>query len=183
MSPSTRAPKPRPRPKNRDRDKGKGRLEGWTQNALISGVVSAIVAGLIAYFIGHAQSQDAARQAQSAHQTQEAGQLENVASVLYQVSTNIYNFQLKCAGANLSWRQCASISPDFNSYSAATTAFGPASFNVTDQKASSLATSFDSAVSKVINAGSVSAAKSDWLTMLNLYTDLEARCAQLIKGQ
>lgn len=175
--------KPKPRPRPEPKPERKSTEKGWTQNALVSGVVPAVVAGLISFLVAHQQSDDSAKQALETQQIQEAGQLETAAGNLYQTTTSVYNFQMKCAGANLNWQQCANIAPDFNSYSAAVTSFGPASLDVKDQQASRLAASMGSAAAKMISVTSAAAGETQWNTMLNEYAALEGRCAQIIQGQ
>jgi type II secretory pathway pseudopilin PulG len=154
-----------------------------TNNAVVASVVSAIVAGVISYLVANYQGQDAARQAQDALQTQQAQQIEAAATALYHSTNDVYNYQLKCAGANLGRRQCAAMSPDIDTFAGDTTSLGADIFNVTDRKAGQLATNFNLMATKVINDVSAADAKSDWYKMLDMYLDLQSRCGQLIKGQ
>jgi hypothetical protein len=121
--------------------KPKRKRDFLTNNAVIAGIVSAVVAGGISFGVAHYQSQDSARQAQGALQTQQAQKLEGVTLAVYHSLNNVYNFQLKCFDGDMTWRQCASASPDFNSFSTDLTALGADGLNITDKTASGLATS------------------------------------------
>src|SRR6476661_3228313 len=79
MAPPWQMPKPRRRLPG-----------GITGNALITGVVSAIIAGVISFYVAHWQSQDVARQA-----------------IVSQLKTDAETFDQSALGAYASGWQCA----------------------------------------------------------------------------
>ncbi len=56
---------------------------GLTGNALFTGIISAVVAGVISFYVAHWQSRDAARQAIASQQVAVTVQLEAAANTFY----------------------------------------------------------------------------------------------------
>ena len=65
-------------------------------NALVASVVSAIVAGVISFFIAHWQDQDAARQAHAAQAADGASQVESAAQDFYDAAESLYTARRQC---------------------------------------------------------------------------------------
>ena len=70
---------------------------GLTGNALLSGIIAAIVSGLISFYVVHWQSQAAARQAVTSQQVAAAVQLQSAAETFDQVVDHLYWSDVKCA--------------------------------------------------------------------------------------
>jgi hypothetical protein len=162
-----------------------------TNNALVAGLiiglVTVILSGLVSYEVAERttreQNQDAASQAESSEQTQEAAQLETAATTLYQTASSVFTFQLKCARESDTWRSCEGLAPGFNVYSTAISSFDADMFNIADQEASLLANSFSLAAAGTLNATTEADAETDWDNMLDGYINLIRRCGQIIQGQ
>ena len=156
-----------------------------TYNALVAGVVSAVVAGLVSLMVSslvrHSQDQTAARQARAGQQALAAGQLEAAATALYQGTTGVYNFQLRCIRTRETWQHCAAEAPGLTNFSADTTTFDAASANVADQAAAELARQFANVSAGTVAALSAAQGKSLWSKMVALYLELIKRCGQLIQ--
>lgn len=167
--------------------KGNGKKWGLTNNALVAGVVSAAVAGIISLVVSllvtHFQDQSAASQARSTQQALAAGQLEAAAGNLYSTTQNVYNFQLKCVGMYETWKVCASVAPGITNFSAAVTTFGPAMANIGDPAAAELANQFSKESTGTVTGPSAAQGKTMWNALVTTYVDLTARCGQLIRGQ
>lgn len=176
-----RQPNKRPPVALQRKDIGKRKRE-ITNNALVAGVVSAIVAGIIAFLVAHFQEQDAASQAHAVQEAQAAGQLETAANALYQSSTSVYNFQLKCSNGSETRKECAALAPSLNVFSADMTTFDADGLNIADKKAAGLAQEFAKGATDTIATPSTTQAKKLWSNMLTLYLELIGRCAQLIQG-
>ena len=86
MAPPWQMPKPRRRLPG-----------GITGNALITGVVSAIIAGVISFYVAHWQSQDVARQAIASQQVLEVIQLKTDAETFDQSALGAYASGWQCA--------------------------------------------------------------------------------------
>jgi len=167
--------------------KGNDKKWGLTNNALVAGVVSAAVAGIISLVVSllvtHFQDQSAAGQARSTQQALAAEQLEATAGNLYSTTQNVYNFQLKCARTNETWKTCASVAPGITSNSAALTTFGAAMANIGDPAAAELANQFSKESTGTIIGPSAAQGERMWNALVTTYVDLIARCGQLIRGQ
>ena len=167
--------------------KGNDKKWGLTNNALVAGVVSAAVAGIISLVVSllvtHFQDQSAASQAHSAQQASAAEQLEAAAASVYSATQNVYNFQRECVSPNETWKLCGAQAPSLTSYSAALTAFAPAVANVGDPQADQLANQFSTEATGTVGAADAAHGEQMWNNFLNTYVDLIARCGQLIRGQ
>ena len=156
-----------------------------TYNALVAGLVPAIVAGLtsllVSLLVTHFQDQDAASQARYGQQALAAGQLEAAATALYQGTTGVYNFQLRCIRTRQTWQDCAAQAPGLTNFSAGTTTFDAASANIADQAAAELAGQFANVSAGTVAAPSAAQGKSLWSKMVTLYLELIKRCGQLIQ--
>jgi hypothetical protein len=163
--------------------KGRRRLPGGlTGNALVSGVVSAIVAGVISFTVVHYQDQDAARQAQASQQVQEAEQVETAANSFYQATMSVYNFQLKCVSRNETSQQCEILAPGDNDLATADNALDADMLNITDREAFQLAASLLSASAWLLSSVTAVNVRSEWKNVVVLYFQLIFRCGQLIQG-
>jgi len=162
--------------------KRKDKERGLTNNALVAGVVSAVVAGVISLLVTHFQDRSAESQAHSAQQASAAEQLEAAASSLYSATQNVYNFQRGCVSPNVTWKLCAAQAPYMSSFSAAFTAFGPAVANEGDPQAGRLANQFSTEAAATVGAADAAHGEQSWNNFLNTYVDLIARCGQLIRG-
>jgi hypothetical protein len=156
----------------------------WTSNALIAGVVSAIVAGGISLVAIHVQDTNSASQAAASQQVQAAQVLEADANSFYQYTTDIYNFQQRCAGPHNTWRSCAAEALQiYQNYNSVLTAFGAASSNIADRTAGQLANQLGSTSGGLIAATSAADASKLWYEMVTAYAELTERCGQLVQTQ
>jgi hypothetical protein len=149
------------------------RAGGLTSNALVTGIVAAIVAGVISFAIAHYQDEDATRQAMSAQRASAALQLETAATGFYQVTFDLWPSCEKNPGVCL----------ENNAYAAAEFTFNAARNNISDAQASALARQLaNSSTNALIMAGSRSS--STYLNQVGeTYGELIARCGQLVQGQ
>lgn len=152
-------------------------LSGVTGNALVAGVVSAIVAGLISLLVTRVQDDDAASQAAASQQAQAAEALQTAASSLYQSTINVYNFQRQCVSIRSTWQECgAEALQVYSSYNSVMTAFGAASSDLADKLAAQLAGQLESEASNTISAQSAADANTMWYDMVATYADLIGYC-------
>lgn len=154
-----------------------------TGNALVSGIVAAIVAGVISFGIAHYQSQDAARQAQAAQVADGASQVESVAAGFYEAAESLYAARKQCI---IQFRPgkvppgCPASDIAFlNSQAALGTAFA----NTSDQQIHSLLSVFiRDALDALAELGTPQGSAS-YNKMTVGYYQLVTRCGQLIQGQ
>jgi Tfp pilus assembly protein PilV len=71
-------------------------LEGLTGNALVTALISAIVAGVISFAVAHYQVQDTDRQAVASQQVAVAGQVEAAATEFYKDTFPFSQQQMRC---------------------------------------------------------------------------------------
>ena len=149
------------------------RTGGLTSNALVSGVVAAIVAGGLSFAIAHYQDQDAAEQAMSAQRASAALQLETAATGFYQATLDL-------------WPSCEKNPTEClnnNAYIGAEITFNAARTNVSDRRASALALQLADSSTAVL----ATAEPTSFSTNLNqvgvTYGELIARCGQLVLAQ
>jgi hypothetical protein len=149
---------------------------GLTGSALVSGIVSAIVAGAISFLIAHYQSQDAARQAISGQQTAAIVQLETAANVFYQGTIALWTGCIQNPG-----QPCANeaIADPWATYQAT---FNADRLNVSDPRAAALAARLDDLADITITYGTFNAEPYIG-EMDTTYQQLIARCGQLVQGQ
>lgn len=156
----------------------------WTGNALVAGVVSAIVAGGISLLVTHIQANDSASQAAASQQVQAAHALEADANSFYEYTTDIYNFQRQCAGPHNTWQGCAAEAMQvYQNYNSVMTTFAAAGSNISDRTAAQLASQMASAGGGLITARSEADASKLWYEMVTVYTQLTGRCGQLVQTQ
>lgn len=164
--------------------KGAKRRWEWSGNALIAGVVSAVVAGGISLLVTHVQDRDSASQASASQQVQAAQSLEADANSFYEYTTDIYNFQRQCAGPYNTWRGCAAEAVQvYPNYNAVMSNFVAASSNVTDQAAEKFANQMASESAGLIATQSESDASNLGNEMVTAFSQLIPRCGQLIQSQ
>jgi hypothetical protein len=156
----------------------------WSGNALVAGVVSAIVAGGSSLLVTHVQENDSASQAAASQQVQAAQALEADANSLYGYTTDIYNFQRQCAGPHNTWQGCAAEAMQvYQNYNAVMTTFAAAGSNIADRTAAQLASQMAGASGGLITASSAADASKLWNEMVTVYTQLTERCGQLVQTQ
>ena len=156
----------------------------WSGNALVAGVVSAIVAGAISLLVTHVQYNDSANQAATSQQVQAAQELEGDANYFYEYTTDIYNFQRQCAGLHNTWRSCAAEAMQvYQNYNAALTTFAAAGSNIADRTAGQLASQMAGLSGSLIVASSPTEASKLWEEMVTAYAKLTGRCGQLVETQ
>jgi type II secretory pathway pseudopilin PulG len=149
------------------------RIAGMPSNALVSGVVGAIVAGLISFGIAHYQDQDAARQAASAQQASAALQLETAATGLYQATFDLWPSCEKNPGICL----------DNNAYVAAEQTFNAASSNVSDPRAAMLAKQLANSSTTALASADLTSVSTNLNQLGETYGELITRCGQLVQGE
>jgi hypothetical protein len=143
----------------------------WSGNALVAGVVSAIVAGSISLLVTHVQDNDSASQAAAGQQVQAAQTLEADANSFYEYTTEIYNFQRQCAGPHNSWQGCAAEAMQvYQNYTAVVTTFAAAGSNIADRTAARLASQMAGLSGGLISASSATDASKLWNEMVTIYT-------------
>ena len=151
----------------------RGRTGGLTSNALVSGVVAAIVGGGLSFAIAHYQDQDAASQTLSAQRASAAVQLETAATGFYQATFDLWPSCAKNAGECL----------DNNAYVAAEITFNAARGNISDPRAAALALQLANSSTTAL-AMAESRSSSTYLNQVGqTYGELITRCGQLVQGQ
>jgi len=156
-----------------------------TNNAVVAGVVSAIVAGAISFAIAHYQSQDSARQAIASQQTQDVTQLEADVRTFDQLSTRTFVQRRKCASLAIVTPECKAagttnildsplISPEM--------ALGADLANISDTVVSNDTNSFEYYALEALANASTDQGFIALKSMNDAYSKVIARCGQLIKG-
>jgi len=158
-----------------------------TGNALVSGVVSAIVAGLISFFIAHYQTQDADRQANAAQQASAVVQLESAATTFYQQATALGTSQLLCPNANGA-ANCPAASYNSTNFEEDQETFNADRLNVSDPAASKLADNLNNFANQLMSYSRKNTLRDRTAaTKLNneivdAYFQLIDRCGRLVQG-
>ncbi len=158
---------------------------GLTGNALVSGVVAAIVAGVISFWVAHYQDQDAARQARAAQQAAAATQLEASATTYYNDTFAIYDHGF-CRGLNKNMPICLTAAPSMTIYFADEATFDADRLNVSDAKVSALAlqmTAYSNGATLPVTAATATLAGHNFVEMKTAYQQLVSLCGQIIQGQ
>lgn len=155
---------------------------GLTGNALVSGVVSAVVAGAISFGVAHQQSQDSARQAVAGQQASAAAQLEAAATTFYRDAQNLYVSRSSCDGKGAP--TCMVTPPSLTTYFSDQAAFNADQLNVSDSKASALARQLSGYVQETLSSvGDPQKSSTFDNDMGNSYYELVTRCGQIIQSR
>jgi hypothetical protein len=148
---------------------------GLTNSALISGVVSAIVAGAISFTVAHYQDQDAAHQAISGQQVSAVLQLETAANAYYQAVFTL-------------WASCEEHPEDgCTTETVNGTSFAVAQadrLNISDPRTSALAAQLANLSDTALEMVGPGPGQGAYTTpIVTIYQELMARCGQIIQGQ
>jgi hypothetical protein len=144
-----------------------------SNNALVAGVVSAVVAGVITVLITHYQDQD------SATQQHDAGQ----AAAIIQLETAAIDFDRATITLFASCSPHPDVCPEPpSSYYSTETMFDVDRANVADPTADRLAVQMENYANDGIVMESTTGSSAIY-SMVTTYQHLIARCAQLIQGQ
>jgi hypothetical protein len=166
-----------------DQPKKKRKRDLLTNNAVVAGIVSAIVAGTISFLVAYYQSHDAAKQAVVGQQAQVASQMETAAAAFYDTIMNDYNFWINCHTGDNLWPPACPQPPGFNDITAERAKLAAAEFNTSDQNSIVLAVNFESTGFQILNADSRQAAQKQISSFSVEYENLLTRCGQIIQGQ
>jgi hypothetical protein len=162
--------------------------KGFTNNALLSAIVSVIIAGVISFVVAHWQSQDAARQAVTAQQVQEVLQLETAAETFDQAAYSAYADGWQCAHRVASACQQEQVSvPGSTSaidspLSSAQNALIADMNNVSDPAVRTDASNLVDQVQGALTEDGSQQGTTAWTNASEAYAHLLIRCGQLIKG-
>ena len=139
---------------------------------------------MVSLLVTHVQNENVARQAVAGQQVRAAEQLEAATNVLYQNTTNIYNFGLQCtSGGHNTWADCAGQALQvFSGYTEALTAFNTDTSNVADRTAAELANQFGSQSGGMLSVRSAADAKTLFPRIVTTYVALIRRCGLLVQG-
>lgn len=160
-------------------------LGSFTGNALASGVISALVAGVIAFFVASYQVHSADRQAIAGEQAQAAAQLQAAARTLYDAASAVRPFDSTCKGSadglNLlcTYRVDPAGTPPIKND---LEIYGTDQANVSDPVVSRLAAQLLIAAESFMHA-TTSEEFQDYGQLQDAYDALIARCGQIVKGQ
>jgi hypothetical protein len=143
-------------------------------NALVAGVISAIVAGVITLLITHYQDRDAATQTRSAEQTTAVLQLEVAATTLDRATMNLLG--------NCSTDPGLCADPP-SSYFADQETFDTERANVADPAAGNLSLQLENYADDAITLNGMSGDGVNVTGMITAYQQLITRCGQLIQSQ
>lgn len=155
-------------------------------NVVIAGIVSAITAGTMSFFIAKYQSQDAGRQALAGQQISVAIQLESAATSLWQASAATVEHGYRYA--KLDGPCIIPTAPSYNTLLTEREIFWNDRINMDDGQASYWSLEFyDYAIGMAYDAESKSPKQAgrlnpDEAAALKGYSELIARCGQLIRG-
>lgn len=143
-------------------------------NALVAGLVSAIVAGAISLLAVRFQDQDTTAQERSAAQVAAITQLETAATNFDQATLSL-------------WESCdthpENCSGPPTSYFATETIFDADRANVTDPAADNLAAEMENDANNAITLRAMTRSSFDLTEMVTAFQQLIARCGQLIQGR
>jgi len=157
---------------------------GLTSNALVSGVVAAIVAGAISFGVAHYQDQDAASQALSAEQASAVVQLQAAANSFYLAANGVWNMCIGITRGSCLHKVIADAA-----WQSATTELAADRTDISDPAAARLAARLSSLGNGVIEyavgngTGPAETEDIDLSEMGDTLGQLITRCGQLIQGQ
>jgi hypothetical protein len=159
-----------------------GRLSKISNNAVVAAIVAGIISLVVSLVVTHIQNDNTNSQAANGQQVQSAQDLEAAATSLYQSTTDVYNYQLKCVPGG-TWQVCvAEALQIYPNYSSSVTAFGAASSNIVDRTASQLANQLGSEAGAMIQPQSLNDAHKLWYELVTTYTNLIGRCGKLVQA-
>jgi hypothetical protein len=156
---------------------------GLTGNALLTGIVCAIVAGVISYYVAHWQAQDAARQAIASQQTQQVIQLESDARTFIQLADRTYLIRGQCLYLITPACKQSQTTIIDNPFRGPELALGADAANVSDAAAKNDAYNLEYYALQALPEVGSGQGYTDWVKMGNAYSALLTRCGQLIQGQ
>jgi hypothetical protein len=155
---------------------------GLTSNALVSGVVAAVVSGVISFGVARYQTQDANREALAGQQATAVVQLETSSSAFWEDTNSAYTY-LSCNSRHDKSPACQEEASSVTIFFSVATAFNAARLNVSDAKASALAAQMATlGHNTIFTPVHVSAAQA-LINMTAVYKELITRCGQIIQGQ
>jgi hypothetical protein len=156
---------------------------GLTGNALLTGIVCAIVAGVISYYVAHWQAQDAARQAIASQQAQQVIQLETDARTFIQLADRTYLIRGQCL--NLITPACKQAQTTIinNPFRGPELALGADAANVSDAAAKNDAYNLEVYAVNALSEVGTNQGSTAFQDMGNAYSALLTRCGQLIQGR
>jgi hypothetical protein len=156
---------------------------GLTGNALFTGVICAVIAAVVSFFIAHWQSQDAARQAVAEQQEQEVIQLRTDAMAYDQAALIAFESGSRCAGKVASACKKADASYAIGSpLVIAQDALVADVDGISDAEARTDATSFVVKVTEALAEDETKQGTAAWDTASRAYSRLLSRCGQIIQG-
>lgn len=157
-----------------------------TNNALVAGIVSAIVAGAISFLVVHYQNQDAAAQQRGAEQVAATVQFENSAAALFETATTVFETRRACLNGVtqvcLSGQQDPLIAASTTTLESDDDAFYADLANITDPEAIRLAQQLDYLIHNALAEVGTAQGGIFYHDMESAYGELIARCGQLIQG-
>lgn len=157
------------------------KLLGLTQNALVTGIIAAVVSGVIAFAVAHYQSQDSAAQARRSQDIAGLTQVESAATGFFQAAVSLYQVRSRCLRSEtVNTPGCPASTQDFiGSENVLNTALS----NVREQNIIRLSQQMFAASADWLS----SATKAEIVVVNNrledAYLELVFRCGQLIKEQ
>lgn len=156
---------------------------GLTSNALVTGVVCVVLAGLISFFVARWQSQDAASQAHAAQVADGASQVESAAENYYDVAEALYTARVRCVG-HPGGTVPPGCPPSTVAIINAEAMLGAAYANTADPETLRLLSAFSVAAhDDLAQAGDPRGGAYLPDKMTTAYYELVARCGQLIRGR
>lgn len=158
-------------------------LGGLAANALVSGVVSAIVGGLIAFYVANWQSQDSAKQAAASVQIQQIAQLEEAAETLLIDSNSMSEYANKCPSKGVDSLTCVNKAPGYNDFMTNIDVLAADTHNVTDVRMKHYALAMLQTAQGMVFDVTAQARLDDRIKELINYNKLIDRCGQLVRGQ
>ena len=150
----------------------------------MAAVISAIIAGVISFYVAHWQSQEAAKQAVSGQQAQAAIQLEEAATVFYQDTQALFvSRATDCT--NGGHDNCMLAVPSDNTFIDDENVLDVDQRNISDPKAYALtAQLMGFAQNWLLSVGDSQREQNAYQNQVaSAYSELITRCGQLIQGR
>jgi hypothetical protein len=153
-----------------------------TVNAVLLLVVGGIVSLIVSLISGHVQMSDGNQQSQSSHQFQQWQRLQADALNEATLTREIYAFAQQCVGLKkMSWRECATLDPNYNTWASSADVMDTTGENIGDQEARKLAYRLTSLSDHVVVARSSTAAGVAEDKLWSAYEVLVGRLGVLIR--
>jgi hypothetical protein len=157
---------------------------GWIAgNALVTGIICAILAGVISFYVARWQSQDAAKQAVASQQAQELVRVETDATTLYQVAYGVYVSRRECVAGIASACNQTDNNLASSPLLSAEFALGADVTNISDAAARLDEENLQRSMSDALSSAGTSQGYAAWLNMGTAYDRLLTRCGQLIQAR